>query len=93
MSDEKRIARFGDNRIGLTDKDVKALLLLALKSGKVVLVYAALKKIPYDKTAKIMSHPDFTKKEYHKLLNFYDGLAKKCEVVLGESIPTFDDLV
>ena len=55
------------------------------QAGKVILVYANLKKIPHRTTKEIMQHQTFIRKEYHALLNMYNELAKKAEKVLLES--------
>ncbi len=79
---------------GLTPKEHKALLLLASHAGKVILVYATLKNIPGGSTQTIMNDANFDKTEYQELLNFYNGLAHKCENILkGESPLTWKEVI
>lgn len=68
--------------LGLSPRELKSLLLLASHAGKVVLVYASLKGIPHARTEVMLKNPLFEKKEYMKLLEFYNSLAQKCESVL-----------
>ncbi|NUM35764.1 MAG: hypothetical protein HUU50_14555 [Candidatus Brocadiae bacterium] len=68
--------------LGLSPRELRSLLLLASQAGKVILVYASLKGIPASRTEEMQRHPEFEKKEYMKLLEFYNSLAQKCESVL-----------
>ena len=64
--------------LGLSTFELKALLMLASCSGKVILVYAKLRNIPISRTEDVAAHPLFSKTEYQKLLGFYNNLARKC---------------
>lgn len=66
----------------LTSKELQALVLLASHAGKIILVYAYLQNIPESRSETIQRHRRFQHKEYQKLLNFYNALARKCELLL-----------
>ena len=91
-------ADYGEEEIrrDLSPGLLQALLLLASHAGKVSLVYASLRDLSTDrKQDRVINHPNFDKKEYQRLLNYYNNLAQECadKIDLEEAKKVFAEIL
>lgn len=84
MGQEDTAASKQASHADLTPVEEESLLLLASFAGKVIWVYARLKGIKCEEAEEVKDDPKFEKKEYLKLLSYYNNLARKCYTLVEQ---------